>query len=132
MANHHFIGSGLSFPLVTDNKGNLRASVGEENIQQSIRLILGTAPGERLFRPDFGCRIHDLLFEPNTELTAARVEFEIKHSLEQFEPRIKDVRVVAEADAGESNRMNVSISYIIRSTNVFSNMVYPFYLKHEE
>jgi hypothetical protein len=96
-----------------------------------MMLILGTAPGERLFRPEFGCAIHDILFEPNTMLTAAKIEYEVKRSLLAFEPRISDVEVKAAPDDDEPSRMNVSISYVIRKTNTTANMVYPFYLRKE-
>lgn len=82
-------------------------------------------------RPTFGCAIHDILFEPNTLVTAAKIEYEVKKSLLEFEPRISDLEVHAMPDDSEVSRMNVTISYTIRKTNTKANLVYPFYLRKE-
>lgn len=131
MAKNSFIGSGFSFPMQVDVLGETETSSDNANIRESMMLILGTAPGERLFRPDFGCAIHDILFEPNTALTAAKIEYEVKRSLTAFEPRVTNIEVKAVPDADEPTRMNVSISYVIRRTNTSANLVYPFYLRKE-
>ncbi len=131
MAKKSLIGNGFAFPMQIDVLGGTEMSEEDANIRQSMMLILGTAPGERLFRPEFGCAIHDILFEPNTMLTAAKIEYEVKRSLLAFEPRISDVEVKAAPDDDEPSRMNVSISYVIRKTNTTANMVYPFYLRKE-
>ena len=131
MAKNSFIGSGFGFPMRVDALGGAELSSEDANIRQSMMLILGTAPGERLYRPEFGCRIHDILFEPNTLMTAARIEYEVKHALTAFEPRVNEIEVRAKPDDAESSRMNVTISYVIRSTNTKSNLVYPFYLRKE-
>lgn len=80
-----FMGRGFNFPLRIDSNGSMAMSEDEENIEQSIRLILGTAKGERLYRTQFGCAIHDLVFQPNNQITAARVAAAIKESLNEFE-----------------------------------------------
>lgn len=131
MAKNIFTGNGISFPMQVDALGGTELSDEDANIRQSMMLILGTAPGERLYRPEFGCAIHDILFEPNTMLTAAKIEYEVKRSLNNYEPRIKDVEVVARPDTNEPSRMNVAISYVIRKTNTAANLVYPFYLRKE-
>ena len=131
MAKNNFIGSGFAFPMHVNVLGGTGMSEEDANIRQSMMIILGTAPGERLYRPEFGCAIHDILFEPNTMLTAAKIEYEVKRSLLAFEPRISDVEVRAMPDDDEPTRMNVSISYIIRKTNTTANLVYPFYLRKE-
>lgn len=131
MAKNNFIGSGFAFPMHVNVLGGTGMSEEDANIRQSMMIILGTAPGERLYRPEFGCAIHDILFEPNTMLTAAKIEYEVKRSLLAFEPRISDVEVRAMPDEDEPTRMNVSISYIIRKTNTTANLVYPFYLRKE-
>jgi len=127
-----FIGSGFSFPLRVDPDGSVSMSRDEENVEQSIKIVLGTAKGERLYRSEFGCSIHDLVFQPNNRVTAARVESAVKESLIQYEPRIKDIEVQAGPDEDEPNRMNVMISYVVRALNKRENMVYPFYLRREE
>ena len=131
MAKSKIIGSGFSFPMQVDALGSVEMSSDDENIRQSMMLILGTAPGERMKRPTFGCAIHDILFEPNTSVTAAKIEYEVKRALLEFEPRVDDIEVDAMPDPMEESRMNVTISYTIRKTNTKSNMVYPFYLRKE-
>lgn len=131
MAKSKIIGSGFSFPMQIDALGGTEMSSDDENIRQSMMLILGTAPGERMKRPNYGCAIHDILFEPNTAITAAKIEYEVKRALMEFEPRVADIEVVAQPDSSEQSRMNVTISYTIRKTNTKSNLVYPFYLRKE-
>lgn len=74
MRDREHLGRGLRFPVALDLGGGVATSALDDNVRQAIAVILGTAPGERLGRPEFGCRIHDLLFAPNNELTAARAE----------------------------------------------------------
>ena len=131
MAKSKIIGSGFSFPMQVDALGSVEMSSDDENIRQGMMLILGTAPGERMKRPTFGCAIHDILFEPNTSVTAAKIEYEVKRALLEFEPRVDDIEVDAMPDPMEESRMNVTISYTIRKTNTKSNLVYPFYLRKE-
>jgi hypothetical protein len=127
-----FLGQGLAFPVGLDARGNLSLSQYEENIDQSVRVILGTAPGERMMRPDFGCKIHDFVFHPNNASTAALVAFYVRESLVKWEPRIEDVSVAASPDPAHENRLNVEISYRVRRTNNTRNQVYPFYLRREQ
>ena len=131
MAKDKIIGSGFAFPMEIDAQGGAALTWDDENIRQSMMLILVTAPGERMMRPTFGCAIHDIIFEPNTELTAARVSHEVKKAIIEFEPRVGDVEVTAKPDDTEISRMNVTISYTIRKTNTKANLVYPFYLRKE-
>jgi len=122
-----FLGKGLSFPITTlDNVGNLKIAEYEESVRQSVLIILGTAKGERVMRPDFGCGIYDLVFELNTPTTIARIIQEVQDALLKFEPRIDvvDVQVNQEAD-----KLLISINYQIRTTNNVFNLVYPFYLE---
>jgi uncharacterized protein len=123
-----FIGKGLAFPLHTDVTGSVALVDGDREIVESIRLILGTAPGERPMRPEFGCAIHDLVFAPADVATAGRIAYEVRASLERWEPRItlSDVRVsFAEADKG---MLLIDIRYVVRSSNDPRNLVFPFYV----
>ena len=131
MAKNKIIGSGFSFPMQIDALGGVAVTSDDENIRQSMMCIIGTAPGERIMHKTYGCAIHDILFEPNTAVTAAKIEYEVKRSLIEFEPRIGDIEVVAKPDDAELSRMNVTISYTIRKTNTKANLVYPFYLRKE-
>ena len=127
--DREFLGRGWRFPVAVNLTGGVSSSAHEENIRESIFIILGTAPGERLNRPQFGCRIHDLMFAPNNNVTAALAEHYCEESLFKFEPRIADVEVVAIPNAAESNRLDIRISYFVAETNDERNIVYPFYLR---
>ena len=120
-----FLGVGVGFPFELSD-GSARLAAYEESIAQSIWIILGTAQGERVMRPDFGCGIHNLIFGVNNATTAGLVEFEVKHALLMWEPRISvtNVRVVPERE-----RLIVSIDYEVNATNSRFNLVYPFYLE---
>jgi phage baseplate assembly protein W len=127
-----FMGRGFNFPIRVDGNGSMEMSEDEDNIQQAIHLILGTAKGERLYRSGFGCAIHDLVFQPNNQVTASRVAAAVKEALITFEPRIMDVEVEASPDGYQANLMNVQIQYVVRALNKRENMVYPFYLRRED
>jgi Bacteriophage baseplate protein W len=101
----------------------------ERSIRESILLIVGTARGERVMRPDFGCGLHDLVFEPNDSMTAARASSEVRESLIDWEPRIDVLEVQVVADGVERNKLLISVDYRIRRTNSVFNLVYPFYLE---
>jgi len=127
-----FLGVGWSFPvqLSTDEgaQGMLMHAEYEESIRQSVWIILGTAKGERVMRPDFGCGIYDLVFEVNSATTAGRVSQAVKQALLLYEPRI-DVLDVQVNAAGTGEVMLISIDYEVRATNNVFNLVYPFYLE---
>ncbi|MGE0546814.1 MAG: GPW/gp25 family protein [Kofleriaceae bacterium] len=131
MAND-FLGKGLRFPVSLNLNGGVSTSAVEENVRQSIFIILGTAPGERLHRPDFGCQIHDLMFAPNNDITAARAEVFCEEAIYKFEPRIEKVSCRATANADEPNRLDVRIEYVIRGKHDKRNLVFPFYLRNDE
>jgi uncharacterized protein len=128
----HFLGRGFAFPVGLDARGGVALSEFEANIEESIRILLGTAPGERPMRPDFGCRIHDFVFYPNTVSTAALVSFYVRESLAKWEPRIDDIRVSAAPDGSRENCLKVEIGYRVRRSNNTRNLVYPFYLRREQ
>lgn len=133
MANDRdFLGKGLRFPVSVNLNGGVSTSALEENVRQSIFIILGTAPGERLKRPDFGCRIHDLMFAPNNDMTAALAEVYCKEAIYKYEPRVDHVAVRAAANTDQPNRLDVRIEYIIAGKNDKRNLVFPFYLRNEE
>lgn len=133
MANEKdFLGKGLRFPVSINLNGGVSSSQLEENVRQSLFVILGTAPGERLNRPRFGCRIHDLMFAPNNAVTAARAEVFCEEAIYKFEPRIEKVTCRAQADPDEPNRLDIRIEYVIAGKHDTRNLVFPFYLKTEE
>lgn len=97
----------------------------ENEIEQAIRIIMLTAPGERVMRPEFGCRIHELVFEPNSRATAVQAERYIAEALGRWEPRITVTQVEAKPQA---SHLNVRIAYTIKTTDDERSLVYPFYL----
>lgn len=130
MANpRDFLGRGWRFPVAINRTGGIATSAQEENIRESIFIILGTAPGERIKRLDFGCDIHELVFAPNNPSTAALAIHYCEEALRKWEPRIHKIQVTADAAASEPNRLDIRISYVVRSTNQPGNLVYPFYLR---
>ena len=126
MAGPAFLGVGWSFPLEFEN-GRAKLAEYEVSVHQAIWIVLGTARGERVMRPDFGCGIHDLVFGMSNATTAGLIAYEVRQALLRWEPRIEvlDVRVSPD-DAGR--QLLVDIDYQIRATNSRYNLVYPFYL----
>jgi uncharacterized protein len=123
-----FLGVGWGFPVAAAADGRLARAAYEESVRQSIWIVLGTAKGERPMRPDFGCGIHDLVFERNTAGTAARVSQSVREALLLFEPRIDLLDVQVEGKEG-GQVMEISIEYRIRATDTAFNLVFPFYLE---
>lgn len=123
-----FIGRGLGWPMGVDHTGSIRLTSGAPDLDESIALVLMTAPGERLMRPQFGCTIWDLLFEPVTPNLLGLMAEAVRRALAQWEPRIEveDVRPVP--DAADAALVHIAISYRVRSTNDRRNLVYPFYV----
>jgi phage baseplate assembly protein W len=124
-----FLGVGWKFPVQTTPAGRIALSQYEEDIKEAIPIILSTAKGERVMRPDFGCGIHDLVFAPINTATLTLVENTVREALTIYEPRIELIRVKASAERAEEGKLLVSIDYRVRSTNNRFNLVYPFYLK---
>jgi phage baseplate assembly protein W len=123
-----FLGVGAGFPPAVNAKtGAFVLAQYEESVRQSILIILGTAKGERVMRPDFGCGIHDLVFENLSAGTLSRVQQLVNEALLRLEPRI-DVTAV-DVEAGDENVLLVHIEYEVRATNNAFNLVYPFYLE---
>jgi phage baseplate assembly protein W len=128
----NILGQGWAFPVGPNVSGEVGMAAYEKSVEQAIRIILGTTPGERLMRPDFGCRINELVFAPNVRRTLSLAEHYVREALVRWEPRVivKDVR--AEAEEANPAAANIQIYYEIRSVNTFFNMVYPFYLERGE
>jgi uncharacterized protein len=127
-----FLGKGWRFPVDVNRNGTVAMSADEELIRESIIIILGTAPGERVMRPNFGCEIHDLLFAPNNVTTAGLAAHYVVDSLQKWEPRIDNVEADAEPSVDQPNKLLINISYTVRATNNRHNLVYPFYLRRSE
>ncbi len=123
-----FLGCGIHFPPRPDPvTGVLRMSGYEEDIKEAIRIILMTRRGERVMRPEFGCGIHDFAFSTMDYATLSQIEKSVKDALILWEPRIRDVEVDAKIGRGEGV-LDISISYVVRTTNNPYNLVFPFYI----
>jgi phage baseplate assembly protein W len=126
-ATKTFLGRGIAAPFATDEHGALKHAGYEDSVQQSVWIILGTAKGERVMRPDFGCGIHELVFDSVTAALSGRVASAVREALLRFEPRI-DVRDVNVTPGGDGEVLLISVDYEVRATNNMFNLVYPFYL----
>lgn len=124
-----FLGVGTAFPMTLDpaTQGLARAQY-EASVRQSILIILGTAKGERVMRPDFGCGIHDLVFANLSAATIGRVDRDVHEALLRLEPRIDVIAVKVNPNAA-GNVLLIDIEYEVRATNTAFNLVYPFYLQ---
>jgi phage baseplate assembly protein W len=122
------IGSGLAFPLQVDRRGGIALARDEQDIEQAIQLILGTAPGERPMRPEFGCGVHDFVFDSIDANTIGHMEQAIRDALARWEPRIEVKKVSFDATDAVSGLLTIDITYEVRATNTARNLVYPFYV----
>lgn len=103
-----------------------------DDIRESIRLILETDPGERLMRPDFGAGLRRMVFEPINASTMTLLQHHVENALVAWEPRIDVKDVIVSAERASSGVLNIRIDYVIRATNTFYNLVYPFYLQESQ
>jgi phage baseplate assembly protein W len=127
-----FVGRGFSWPMTVDHTGSVRLTDSADDIDRSIQIVLITAPGERVMRPQFGCRIWELLFEPVTPNLLGLIAHAVRQAVAQWEPRVDVEAVTPEVDVNDSALVHVHIAYKVRATNDRRNLVYPFYvIPHE-
>ena len=124
----NFLGVGFKFPICVGPTGGIQLSKYEQNIEEAVRIIIGTALGERQMRPAWGCRIHDFVFAPNNTSTQTLVGYHVEEALAKHEYRIRDIKVEAMPDPDQAERILVDVRYMIRATNSIHNLVFPFYL----
>lgn len=122
-----FLGRGLKFPFSVQ-RGAMSVAEGEDSIKESVMLILSTARGERVMRPEFGSRLNELVFAPNNMSTATLIRSYMEEALREWEPRI-EVEDITVTPSSDKPLLEVSISYIVKSTNSKYNLVYPFFLE---
>lgn len=125
------LGSGWRFPLATDERGGIATAAYEQKIRESIQVIVGTAKGERMMRPDFGCAIHDFVFSVIDTSTLTMIKSAVREAVIRWEPRVELLEVEAAGEAVADGVLAVRILYRVRSTNTEANLVYPFYLEAE-
>lgn len=125
--SEEFIGSGWAFPLRTDATGAIALVSHDREIEESIRLILGTAFGERPMRPDYGCGIHDYVFSSINADMVSRISVAVRESLIRWEPRISVKDVIVTIDPVDQTVVHIDVRYAIGDTNDPRNLVFPFY-----
>ncbi|MCC2685775.1 MAG: baseplate protein [Paenibacillaceae bacterium] len=126
-----FLGKGWKFPIEVDEAtGRIKQSEYEEDIAEAIRIIIWTAKGERIMRPDFGSGIERYLFEGTDDMTLRLLESEIEEAVRIWEPRVYRTQVSVERDMEVAEKLFIHVQYEVRTTNHLFNQVYPFYL-HE-
>jgi phage baseplate assembly protein W len=126
--NKDNLGTGWTFPLQVDGRGGISLSQYEKDIEESIRIILGTAKGERRMRPLFGCDIHKIVFAPNNATSWGLATHYVEEALGWWEPRIEVLEIDPQPDQEDHGRLFINIKYRIKATNDERNLVYPFYL----
>ena len=124
-----FLGRGWAFPVAPDREGRIRFVEGEDAIEEAIQILLGTSPGERVMRPEFGCGIWELVMEPNTSQLHGRVQARVREALVRWEPRIDVLDVRVDAPPEQKHLLLIRLDYRVRSNNAFFNLVYPFFLQ---
>lgn len=123
-----YLGTGWKYPLQKSWDGNVSLSYREENVREAIWIILSTSLGERLMHPDFGCRIHELVFAPNNAGTVGLARFYVEDALVRWEPRIDVEEVDVMVDQHNPALLLISVNYRVRANDSRHNLVYPFYL----
>ncbi|MGH9129661.1 MAG: GPW/gp25 family protein [Acidimicrobiales bacterium] len=126
--SEEFIGQGVAFPMRVDPTGGIALVSSHVEIEESIRIVLGTSYGERPMRPEFGCGIHDYVFAPVNATTAGRLAYEVRLSLARWEPRIEVESVDVSFAAEDSATLFIDISYSVKGRNDPRNLVFPFYV----
>jgi phage baseplate assembly protein W len=128
MSTQRYLGAGWGFPVAPDGDGRLPAADGPEKVQQAIRIILDTEPGERIMRPAFGCGLRRYIMKPNTVATRALIRGDVDLALGTWEPRISLTQVTV--DPGDDPaEILIRIAYVHVRDGRPGNLVYPFYLQ---
>ncbi|GGB55566.1 MULTISPECIES: GPW/gp25 family protein [Deinococcus] len=121
------LGTGLAFPLGVNPRGQLGMVSGERAVAQAIMTLLMTAPGQRVMRPEYGCRIHDLVFAPGDATTLGLASYYVDEAIRRWEPRVTVERVQARLDPADPGRIIVDLRYVLRGTPDARSLIFPFY-----
>src|SRR5690606_3171365 len=125
---HLFLGTGWNFPPAFDGQtGTVIMAEGEEDIQQSLEILLSTRQGERVMQPEYGCNLDDLLFEPVTTTLKTFISEKIKTAILYFDPRIELISITLDDSKEPEGIIQILIEYKVRATNSRFNFVYPYY-----
>ena len=131
-SSKEFLGRGLAFPLQVNARGEIALVSAERDIEESIRIILATRPGERVMRPEFGCRASELLFEPRNSAMETLMQQVVEEALQRWEPRIEVQWVRVLSDNTQDGAVVVEVNYLIKATHDQRSIIYPFFLVGEE
>jgi phage baseplate assembly protein W len=129
--NREFLGQGWAFPLQFNPRGQIALASGERDIEQAIKLILSTMPGERVMRPTFGCRAWELVFGPMNSETGSQMGHYVTQALRFWEPRIEVNDVDVFRDSNDDGALLVEIQYTVKATHDPRSIVYPFFIVDE-
>ena len=122
-----FLGTGWAFPVSVDAHGRIALARQERDIEEAMRIILLTPRGQRVMRPEFGCQIHELIFDPDDATTAGLAAYYVEEALGMWEPRIRVQEVIARPDSRNTERLLIDIRYEIKATHDSRSLVFPFY-----
>lgn len=129
MAGEDFHGQGWRFPVGTDSDGLVETAAGREDVEEAIRIIIGTAKGERIMRPEFGCGIHEYVFSAIDTTTLRLMETNVREALERWERRIDVLEVSTDTTHLDEGRIDIRVEYRLKRSNDELNLVYPFYVE---
>ncbi len=127
-----FIGAGWSYPLGVRHNGAITVASGIDKLEQAMRIILSTYPGERPMRPEFACRLRDFVFDGATDDNSGQIGTEVTRALRRWEPRVEVGRVEVTPETEQLSGFLIEIFYVVRATNEERNLVFPFYTIPEE
>lgn len=128
MSEQEYLGRGLPFPLRFDAKGQAALVDGEEAVRRSLWLILSTAIGERVMRPDFGCDLHDLVFGLADEENFGRIADTVQRAVAEWEPRVAIDRIAVRANPHDPRALIIELDVQILAAHTFLQLAYPFFL----
>ncbi len=121
------LGSGWAFPPSVDARGRIALARQERDAEEAMYMTLLTPAGQRVMRPEFGCRIHDLIFAPNDATTIGLATYYVEDALGMWEPRIAVREVTVKADPETNARLLINIRYEVKATHDERSLVFPFY-----
>lgn len=129
MKEKTFLGIGWSFPPTFNKESSDVKMVSDEtDIKESLEIYFNTKLGERIMRPNYGCIIHEHIFDKIDESILNILSFELTQNIGQIEPRIIIEKIEIKQSSIENGELQISIEYKIISSNVRDNIVFPFYI----
>lgn len=122
------LGAGWAAQVGFGPRGRIRLVDGVNRLEQAIQVLIFTAPGQRVMRPNYGCRLQDVVFMPANERSLGLAAARVREAIDLWEPRVRLVDVVTSFDPDETERMLIEIRYAVRATREERQMVVPFYV----